>query len=91
MRTEERTSSPDGVETELAELYDEHGAALYRFALELTGNERRAEDAVVEGFATLWREPKREARYRGDIRTRLAVVVAELACANGHTRRNGSG
>lgn len=48
------SSAPSGdIEALVAGLDDEQGAALYRFALTLTGDPRKAEDAVADGFATL--------------------------------------
>lgn len=38
-------------------LYDEHGAALWRYALRLTGDPARAEDVVQETLLRAWRNP----------------------------------
>jgi len=39
-------------------LYRRHQAALYRFALRMTGNSWAAEEVVQDVFMTLMREPK---------------------------------
>jgi RNA polymerase sigma-70 factor, ECF subfamily len=38
-------------------LYDEHAAALWRYALRLTGDRARAEDVVQETLLRAWRHP----------------------------------
>ncbi|MET0455007.1 MAG: sigma-70 family RNA polymerase sigma factor [Mycobacterium sp.] len=38
-------------------LYDEHAAALWRYALRLTGDPARAEDVVQETLLRAWRHP----------------------------------
>ena len=39
-------------------LYDEHGAALWRYALRLTGDRSRAEDVVQETLLRAWQHPE---------------------------------
>ncbi|HYO00959.1 MAG TPA: sigma-70 family RNA polymerase sigma factor [Mycobacterium sp.] len=39
-------------------LYDEHAAALWRYALRLTGDHARAEDVVQETLLRAWRHPE---------------------------------
>ena len=39
-------------------LYDEHAAALWRYALRLTGDPARAEDVVQETLLRAWRHPE---------------------------------
>jgi len=45
----------------LAELYDQHGARLYRYALMILADGAAAEDAVQEAFCELWRASARDA------------------------------
>ena len=39
-------------------LYNEHGAALWRYALRLTGDQARAEDVVQESLLRAWQHPE---------------------------------
>ncbi len=39
-------------------LYDEHGAALWRYAMRLTGDRSRAEDVVQETLLRAWQHPE---------------------------------
>ena len=39
-------------------LYDEHAAALWRYALRLTGDRARAEDVVQETLLRAWQHPE---------------------------------
>jgi RNA polymerase sigma-70 factor, ECF subfamily len=39
-------------------LYDEHAAALFRYALRLTGDQARAEDVVQETLLRAWQHPE---------------------------------
>ena len=46
-------------------LYRRHQAALYRFALRMTGNTWSAEEIVQDVFMTLMRDPKKYDASRG--------------------------
>ncbi len=48
-------------------LYRRHQAALYRFALRMTGNSWAAEEVVQDVFMTLMREPKKYDAARGPV------------------------
>ena len=48
-------------------LYRRHQAALYRFALRMTGNSWAAEEVVQDVFMTLMREPKKYDAERGPV------------------------
>ncbi len=48
-------------------LYRRHQAALYRFALRMTGNSWAAEEVVQDVFMTLMREPKKYDASRGPV------------------------
>ena len=39
-------------------LYDEHGPALWRYAVRLTGDPARAEDVVQETLLRAWQHPE---------------------------------
>jgi RNA polymerase sigma-70 factor (ECF subfamily) len=53
------TDSRDDPETALMRvLYDEHAAALWRYAVRLTGDRARAEDVVQETLLRAWEHPE---------------------------------
>ena len=49
-------------------LYNEHAAALWRYALRLTGDRARAEDVVQETLMRAWRHPDVTADWYGELR-----------------------
>ncbi|HET9875742.1 MAG TPA: sigma-70 family RNA polymerase sigma factor [Mycobacterium sp.] len=52
-------SSPAAAEAALMKaLHDEHAAALWRYALRLTGDRNRAEDVVQETLLRAWQHPE---------------------------------
>jgi RNA polymerase sigma-70 factor (ECF subfamily) len=51
-----RVDDPDAAL--MRSLYDEHAAALWRYALRLTGDRARAEDVVQETLLRAWRHPE---------------------------------
>lgn len=54
-----RVASPADHEAALMKaLYDEHAAALWRYALRLTGDRARAEDVVQETLLRAWQHPE---------------------------------
>jgi RNA polymerase sigma-70 factor (ECF subfamily) len=54
-----RWASPADNEAALMKaLYDEHAAALWRYALRLTGDRARAEDVVQETLLRAWQHPE---------------------------------
>jgi RNA polymerase sigma-70 factor (ECF subfamily) len=57
----------DGDEEAFAQLYRRHQAALYRYALRMTGSPWSAEEVVQEVFMTLIREPKKFDAERGSV------------------------
>jgi RNA polymerase sigma-70 factor (ECF subfamily) len=57
--------SAKGDEEAFACLYQRHQAAIYRFALRMTGNPWAAEEIVQDVFMTLVREPKKYDPQRG--------------------------
>ena len=58
-------SAARGDEEAFAFLYRRHQAAIYRFALRMTGNSWAAEEIVQEVFMTLLRDPKKFDAARG--------------------------
>jgi RNA polymerase sigma-70 factor (ECF subfamily) len=56
-----------GDEESFTALYRRHQAALYRFALRMTGNTWAAEEVVQDVFMTLMREPKKYDPGRGPV------------------------
>src|SRR5882762_9622320 len=56
-----------GDEESFTALYRRHQAALYRFALRMTGNAWAAEEIVQDVFMTLMREPKKYDSARGPV------------------------
>jgi len=63
----------------LRTLYDEHAAALYGYALRLTGGDRgRAEDVVQESLIRAWRHLDRLDEARGSVRPWLFTVARNL-------------
>lgn len=56
-----------GDEDSFALLYRRHQAALYRFALRMTGNSWAAEEVVQDVFMTLMREPGKYDAERGPV------------------------
>jgi RNA polymerase sigma-70 factor (ECF subfamily) len=64
----------------LRALFDEHGSAVFSFALRLTdGDRQRAEDLVQETFLRAWRHPEALAEARGPIRPWLFTVARRIA------------
>jgi RNA polymerase sigma-70 factor, ECF subfamily len=56
-----------GDEESFTALYRRHQAALFRFALRMTGNNWAAEEVVQDVFMTLMREPKKYDPGRGPV------------------------
>lgn len=59
-------------------LYDEHAAALWRYALRLTGDAARAEDVVQETLLRAWRHPEVSADPNRPPRAWLYTVARNL-------------
>jgi RNA polymerase sigma-70 factor (ECF subfamily) len=59
-------------------LYDEHAAALWRYALRLTGDPARAEDVVQETLLRAWRHPDVTADVERSARAWLFTVARNL-------------
>ncbi|TRW81713.1 sigma-70 family RNA polymerase sigma factor [Mycolicibacterium sp. 018/SC-01/001] len=59
-------------------LYDEHGAALWRYVLRLTGDRARAEDVVQETLLKAWRHPAVTADAERSARAWLFTVARNM-------------
>ena len=59
-------------------LYDEHAAALWRYALRLTGDRARAEDVVQETLLRAWRHPNVTADVDRSARAWLFTVARNM-------------
>ena len=59
-------------------LYDEHGDALWRYALRLTGDRARAEDVVQETLLKAWRHPSVTADAERSARSWLFTVARNM-------------
>ena len=64
-----------GNEDAFTTLYRRHQAALYRFALRMTGNAWGAEEIVQDVFMTLIREPKKYDATRGPLAAYLFGIA----------------
>jgi RNA polymerase sigma-70 factor, ECF subfamily len=63
----------------LAELYDRYGRTAYGLALRVLRDEALAEDAVQEGFLTVWRSAARFVPERGKASTWILTLVHRRA------------
>jgi RNA polymerase sigma factor (sigma-70 family) len=68
-----------GDEPALAELYDRHGRIAFGLALRVLRDERLAEDAVQDGFLSLWRTAAGFRAERGKASTWLFTLVHRRA------------
>jgi RNA polymerase sigma-70 factor (ECF subfamily) len=59
-------------------LYDEHAAALWRYAVRLTGDTARAEDVVQETLLRAWRHPEVSRDSERSARAWLFTVARNL-------------
>src|SRR5215472_15766835 len=82
MRIEERVTddvllgrAAKGDEDAFTALYRRHQAALYRFALRMTGHAWASEEIVQDVFMTLMREPKKYDAGRGPLAAYLFGIA----------------
>jgi len=59
-------------------LYDEHAAALWRYAVRLTGDRTRAEDVVQETLLRAWQHPEVTADAERSARAWLFTVARNM-------------
>jgi len=70
----------------LRTLHDEHGAALWRYALRLTGGDSaQAQDVVQETLIRAWRNPAAFAPERGSPRPWLYAVARRIVIDDHHS------
>src|ERR1700758_5416067 len=59
-------------------LYDEHAAALWRYAMRLTGDQARAEDVVQETLLRAWQHPEVTDDNGRSVRAWLFTVARNM-------------
>lgn len=72
----------------LTALHDEHGAALWRFVLRLTGDRQLAEDVVQEALLRAWKHPEILAQGVGPARSWLFTVCRNLVIDDRRSARH---
>lgn len=79
---------PESPAAVLQQLHDEHAAALWRFCLRLTGQDRaRAEDVVQETLLRAWRNFAVLDTSQGSVRAWLFTVARNIVIDEWRTRR----
>jgi RNA polymerase sigma-70 factor (ECF subfamily) len=68
-------ASPSLAERLLIALHDEHAGQLFAFALRLSGDRERAEEAVAEALLRAWQHPEAVDGRHGSARAWLFTVV----------------
>ena len=63
----------------VAELYRRYGRRLYRFGMQVLGNQGLAEEMVQESFVRLWRTAGRFDAVRGSVGAYLFVIARSTA------------
>jgi RNA polymerase sigma-70 factor (ECF subfamily) len=63
----------------VAELYRRYGRRLYRFGMQVLGDQGLAEEMVQESFVRLWRTAGRFDRARGSVGAYLFVIARSAA------------
>src|SRR3979409_70544 len=71
----------------MREIDDEHPAALWRYALRLTGDQARAEDVVQETLLRAWRHPEVTDDVERSARAWLFTVARNLSTAERRSAR----
>ncbi len=71
-----------GDERALGSLYDTYGAAVYGLALAITQDPERAEAAVADAFATVWREARQAAADSTPVLVHLTTAARRAALAS---------
>ena len=80
--------APALAERLLVQLHAEHASALFAFALRLSGDRERAEEAVAEALLRAWQHPEAVDGSRGSARAWLFTVVRN--CLADSWRRDAS-
>lgn len=69
----------EGDDEAFAELYDRHATRAYRVARAVCDDSRRAEDAVQEGFLSIWRARARYRPERGSVQAWVMTTAHNRA------------
>jgi len=73
----------------IEQLHREHSAALWRYSLRLTGNDRsRAEDVVQETLLRAWKHPAVLSGGEGSVRAWLFTVARNIVIDEWRSRRS---
>ena len=79
---------PESATALMQQLHDEHAAALWGYALRLTGHDHaRAQDVVQETLVRAWRNHDRLDASRGSVRSWLFTVARNIVIDEWRTRR----
>jgi RNA polymerase sigma-70 factor (ECF subfamily) len=73
--SDDPVAPPRLAERLLAALHDEHAGALFAFAVRLSGNRERAEEAVADALLRAWQHPEAVDGDRRSARAWLFTVV----------------
>lgn len=78
---------PDAEAALMDTLYHEHAAALWRYAMRLTGNRARAEDVVQETLLRAWQHPEVVGDTERSARAWLFTVARHLVIDESRSAR----
>ena len=83
-----RVKTVEGLEaTSIEGLYDDHAAALWRYARRLTGDEARAQDVVQETLLRAWQHPEVADNNERSARAWLFTVARNIVIDESRSAR----